>query len=252
MAISFDKAEEIPEGLKAHAKQDASGRFVLQAMPEGWGIEDIGGLKRTVSELRNESKAQAKALAAFEGLAPESAAEAREALEKFKAGTLKGSKELDEYKLSIEKKMADDKAKLDARLSARTAKLRDRMLRGDLAPVVASLGGSDSMDAILTLAAQSIRIEEVGDDLKASIVDRDGKPRVTKKGGSADPMGYEELIVEMREAPSTRGLFKTQGSGGAGSSSQTGGAGRAANPGQELSARELLARAHAEGNRTTA
>lgn len=246
MPISFDKPDEIPEGLRQHAKQDASGRYVLGAMPEGWGLEDIGGLKRTVSELRLENKSLAKTVQSFDGLAPESAAEAREALEKFKAGQLRGSKELDDYKASIEKKFSDDQAKLDAKLRARTEKLRERMLRGDLAPVIAAHGGSDSMDAILTLAAQSIRVEEAGEELKASIVDRDGKPRVTKKGGSADPMGYEELIAEMREAPATRGLFKAPASGGSGGSSQTGGAGRAANPGHLLSARELLDRANAK------
>lgn len=246
LRIVADKIEEIPEGLRDSAKQVEGQGFVVQTLKEGWGIEDIGGLKRTVSELRNENKTLAKTVAVFDGIAPESVSEAREALEQLKAGKLRGSKEIDDYKASVERKMAEEQAKLGAKLAKRTEELRSRMLRGELAPVIAQMGGAEATDAILTLAQQYVRIEEADDGaLKTSIVDRDGKPRVTKKGGSADPMGYDELIAEMREASSTRGLFKTQATGGSGGSSQTGGAGRAADPGQQLSARELFERANA-------
>jgi hypothetical protein len=58
-------------------------------------------------------------------------------------------------------------------------------------------------------------------------------------------MGFDELIAEMRDASTTRGLFKAQATGGSGGGSQTGGASRAANPGQQLlPARELLDRAN--------
>ena len=245
LRIVADKAEDLPEGLRSIAKLEGD-KLVVSELANGWAIEDIGALKRSLSEARSERDAAKKAIAAFEGIAPESAAEARDALEKLKAGQLKGSKEIDEFKSSVEKKMAEERAALQAKLDARTQALRDRMVKGELAPVIAQLGGGEAMDAILTLAAQYIRVEEDAQTgaLKHSIVDRDGKPRVTKKGGSADPMGFEELIVEMREAPSTRGLFKAQATGGTGGGSQNGGAGRAADPGRIPSARELLDRAN--------
>lgn len=244
--IVADSLNDLPEGLRPAAKQSGE-KFVVEALADGWAVEDVAALKNAherVMKERNEFRAVAKA---FEGLDPAQAAAAREALEKLQAGQLKGSKEIEDWRASVEKKMAEERAKLEGKLNARTAALRDRMVKGELAPVVAKLGGSDSMDAIMTLAQQYIRVEE--DDagnLKHSIVDASGSPRLTKKSGSSDPMGFDELIAEMRDAPSTRGLFKAYAASGTGGGSQTGGAGRAANPGQQLlSARELLDRANA-------
>lgn len=240
-----DSLNDIPEGLRDAAKQEGQ-VYVVSQLKENWAIEDVGGLKRALSEVRGERDSLKKVASAFEGIDPSAAAEAREALEKLKAGTLKGSKEIDEFKAAVEKKFTEERTKLEGKLNARTAALRDRMIRGELAPVVAKLGGGEAMDAILTLASQHVRIEEDADgNLKHSIVDASGKPRVTKKSGSSEPMGFDELIAEMRDASSTRGLFKAPAAGGSGGGSQTGGAGRAANPGQQLlSARELLDRAN--------
>ena len=244
--IVADSLTDLPEGLRQAAKPSGD-KFVVESLADGWAIEDVAALKNAherVMKERNEYRTVAKA---FEGLDPAQAAAAREALEKLQAGQLKGSKEIEDWRASVEKKMAEERAKLEAKLNARTAALRDRMVKGELAPVVAKLGGSESMDAILTLAQQYVRVEE--DDagnLKHSIVDASGSPRLTKKSGSSDPMGFDELIAEMRDAPSTRGLFKAFAAGGTGGGSQTGGASRAANPGQQLlSARELLDRANA-------
>ena len=102
--------------------------------------------------------------------------------------------------------------------------------------------------AILELAEKFIQVrEDTEGNLMPIVVGRDGQPRLTKKVGSADPMGFDELIDEMRESQSTKGLFDTQASGGSGASSQSGGSGGQQNQGQrDLSARELLARAHAK------
>lgn len=240
-----DSLNDLPEGLRDAAKQEGS-VFVVAGLKDGWAIEDVKGLKSALVEARSERDAAKAAAKAFEGLDPAAAAEAREALEKLKAGQLKGSKEIDEWKAAVEKKVADERAKLEARLNARTAALRERMVEGELAPVIARLGGGDSIDDIITLAKRYIRVDE--DDagnLKHSIVDASGKPRLAKKSGSSDPMGFEELIAEMRDASSTRGLFKAPAAGGSGGGSQAGGAGRAANPGQQLlPTRELLDRAN--------
>lgn len=228
LRIIADKIEELPEGLRPAAKQEGSA-FVVTQMPEGWAVEDIAGLKASVITARQERDAAKKLAKAFEGIDPEKAGEARDALEKLAAGQLRGSKEIEEYKAGVERKFAADLAKLNEKLGKRTQELRERIISGELAPVIAKLGGSDSMEAILTLAAAHVRIEESEDGaLKHSLVDKGGKPLVTKKQGSADPMGFEEFIGQLRDAPGTRGLFKASATGGSGGGSQTGGTGRAA------------------------
>lgn len=249
LRIVADTPDELPEGLRAAAKQ-AEGKYVVGDMPQGWGIENVAGLRQALVEEREERAKLKAAVRAFDGLDPASAADAREALEKLKAGQLKGSKEIDEWKAAVEKKTAEERAKLLGENERMSAALRDRIIQSELAPVIAKLGGAQSMDAIMLLAKQHIRVEkDDAGNFKHSIVDAGGKPRLTKKTGSPEPMGFDELLEEMRDAPSTRGLFAAPAAGGSGGASHSGGAGRAGNPGQNqhLSARELLVR----GNRGT-
>jgi hypothetical protein len=249
--IVADKQDELPEGLREFAKLEGSVYVVAAvSMPEGWALENVRALKDSVIAARTERDDAKRSLKAFDGLDAAKAGDAREALEQLTAGKLRGSKEIDEYKQSIERKFAEDRTKLETRLSARTALLREQMTRGQLSPIIAAKGGSDSMDAILTLAAAHVRLDEADDgQVKACLVDRAGKQMVTTKAGSAEPMTYEEFVEQMRDAPATRGLFRLTATGGSGGSSQSGGAGRAV--GQQdvshMSATELIRLGNAKG-----
>ncbi len=50
--IVADKSEELPEGLRAQAKQ-VDGKFVVDSLPEGWEIGDTVGLRKFLSEERD-------------------------------------------------------------------------------------------------------------------------------------------------------------------------------------------------------
>jgi hypothetical protein len=227
MRIVADSLDDLPAALRDKAQSGDNG-VVVREMPEGWAVEDVGGLKRSVIEARKERDEAQRVAKAFEGIDPEKAADAREALEKLTAGQLRGSKEIDEYKATIESKYASDREKAKAREDALLEQVKEMKTRGELAPIIAKMGGSDAMDAILTLAQRHIRYEQDGaGQLKASLVSADGSPLVTTKAGSADPMGFEEFVTQMREAPGTRGLFKSTATGGSGGSSQSGGSGPA-------------------------
>lgn len=228
LRIVADSLDDLPEGLRPSAKQEGSG-YVVGEMPEGWAVEDIAGLKSSVVTARSERDEAKKIAKAFEGIDPAKAGDARDALEKLAAGQLRGSKEIDDYKASLESKFADDRAKAQAERETLLEQVKHLKTTGELSPIIAAKGGAEAMDAILTLASSHIRYES-GEDgrLKASLVDKDGKSLVTRKAGSADPMGFEEFVEQMREAPATRGLFRASATGGSGGSSQTGGSGRAA------------------------
>lgn len=231
LRIVADSLDELPDGLRATAKQEGAA-FVVADMPDGWAIEDVAGLKSSVVTARKERDDAKKLAKAFEGIDPEKAGDARDALEKLAAGTLRGSKEIDEYKASLEAKFANDRSKSEVEKAALLDQVKHLQTTGELSPIIAAKGGGDAIDAILTLAAAHIRYEQ--DDhgaLKASLVSKDGSPLVTKKAGSADPMGFEEFVEQMREAPATRGLFRASATGGSGGGSQTGGSGRTAGNG---------------------
>lgn len=247
--IFADSPDELSEPLRKVAKQ-VDGKFVVDALPEGFAFEDVRGLKNTVSALKgelSESKQVAKAFVDA-GLTPEQAKEAAEAIQKVKAGALKSNTEIEAWKQAAEAKFQADAKALGDKLSKRTEVLRDQLVRGKLAPLVAAKGGARAMNAILTLAERNIRVEEDAQgNLVPVVVGSDGKSAaLTKKSGSMDPMGFDELIDLMRESPETRGLFDANATGGTGSASQTAGRGSAGNQGsaQSLTARDLFQEAN--------
>lgn len=247
--VIADKPEELAETLRAKAKQVEGGKWVVEELPEGFALEDIKGLKATIGNLREKFDALSAVAKAFEaaGLTPEAAKDAAAALEQKKAGSLKSSAEVEAWKAEIEKKFKSDEASLRAELEKLTSQRSRDLVTGRLAPIIAAKGGSAAMDAIMALAERRIQVRRDAEgNLFPVVVGSDGKtPELTKKVGSADPMGFDELIDQMREAPGTRGLFEAKVAGGSGSASQSAGSGRAGNQGSaQLSARELIQRAN--------
>lgn len=242
--IVADSPDELAEPLRKVAKPDG-GKFVIDTLPEGYGVEDVRGLKSTVQTLRGEVTDLKQVTRAFQeaGLTHEQAKEAAEAMAKVKAGSLKSTAEIEAWKQTVEAKFQTESKTLAERLSKRTDVLRNELVRGKLAPLVAAKGGSRAINAILTLAERNIRVEEDAQgNLVPVVVGSDGKSALTKKAGSMDPMGFEELVELMRESPETRGLFDTVATGGTGSASQTAGRGQTGNQGsaQPLTARDLI------------
>lgn len=249
--IVADTAEELAEPLRKIAKQE-NGKLVVEGLPEGFAVEDVKGLKNTVQTLRGENGTLRETVKAFEaaGLTHEQAKEAAEALGKMKAGTLKSSTELDAWKKELETKFSTDRTSLEKQLAEMRLREDAYVVDGPLAKIIAAKGGADALDVISTYARRNIRVvREDGKPPSVVVVGNDGKTAlVTKKVGSTDPMGLEELIDVMRESPATKPLFRVQAAGGSGSASQSAGSGQAGQQTEDpsrLSPAELIAR----GNR---
>lgn len=240
--IVADSPTDLPEGLRAAAKT-VEGKLVVEALPEGWGLEDVSGLKKTVSEERTARKALEKAVAQYEGI--DDAAAAREALTQMRAGSLKSSKELDEFRKQLEAKVAADLAKKDQTVSALTQQLREQLVDGEAVKAIAAAGGNAKL--LLPIVRAAVKAE-LGQDGKFSVTlhDEQGKELVSSAEGSTRPMTLPEFVSQLRTQAEFKAAFAGSGTGGSGASSATGGSGRAAVPGHQ-SSRELFARANAPG-----
>lgn len=238
--IVADKADELPEGLRAQAKQ-VDGKFVVESLPEGWEVGDTVGLRLRLSEERTARKDAEKALAAFEGI--EDAAAAREALQQLKAGALKGSKEIDEFRKQLEAKVAADLAKKDATLGSLQGQLREQLVESAAQKAIAEAGGN--LKLLLPVVRSAVKAEVQADGrLSVVLVDEAGKEMVSKVAGATGPMSISEFVSTLRESSDYKAAFAGSGTGGSGATHSTAGAVRAANPGS-TSARELFNRANA-------
>lgn len=238
--IVADKADELPEGLRAQAKQ-VDGKFVVESLPEGWEVGDTVGLRLRLSEERTARKDAEKALVAFEGI--EDAAAAREALQQLKAGALKGSKEIDDFRKQLEAKVAADLAKKDATLGSLQGQLREQLVESAAQKAIAEAGGS--LKLLLPVVRSAVKAEVAADGrLSVVLVDETGKEMVSKVAGATGPMSISEFVGTLRESSDYKAAFAGSGTGGSGATHSTAGAVRAANPGS-TSARELFNRANA-------
>lgn len=236
--IVADKSDDLPEGLRAHAKQEGD-RWVVSSLPEGWEVGDTVGLRLRLSEERTARKEAEKALAAYEGI--DDAAAAREALQQFKAGALKGSKEIDEFRKQLEAKVAADLAKKDASLSAMQSQLREQLVESAAQKAIAEAGGN--LKLLLPIVRSAVKAEVAQDGrLGVTLVDDQGKEMVSKVAGATGPMSIAEFVSTLREQPEYKAAFAGSGIGGSGATHASAGASRAAIPGN-MSTRELFTRA---------
>ncbi len=253
ITIIADAAEELSEPLRKLAKQGADGKFVVSGLPDGFGIEDVKGLKGTLQKLRDENASERAAAKAFldAGLTIEEAKAAAEALGKMKAGTLKSTADLDAWKAGVETKYADESKKAKDRETALLAQIHKRVIDGDATAAIVKAGGGDALRVLLPLVRAQAAVVEKNGEHKAVIRDESGRVLMSKKSDNHDDMTIEEFVGTLREAADLKSLFKIQAAGGSGSASQPAGRGVTGQQTEDLSglsAAELIAR----GNRKTA
>lgn len=241
--IVADSLADLPEGLRAAAKQ-AGDKFQVETLPEGWNLEDVGALKKALSEERTTLKSVQKTLAQYEGI--DDAAAAREALLAMKAGKLKSSAELDEFRKTLEAKVAADLAKKDSTVTALTQQLREQLVEGEAMKAIAASGGNPKL--LLPIVRAAVKAE-LGADGKFAVTlhDEQGKELVSKVDGSTKPMTLPEFVSQLRTQAEFKAAFAGSGVGGSNASSTAGGSGRAASQAGLPSSKELFARANGHG-----
>ncbi len=244
LRIVADSAADLPEPLRAAAKAGTDGKVTVEALPEGWAIEDVGGLKRTLSEERTTRKALEKTVAQFEGI--DDAAAAREALTQMKAGKLKSSAELEEFRKQLEAKVGADLAKKDQALSALTKQLTEQLVDGAALKAIAEAGGNPKL--LMPILRSAVKAEmDASGTLAVTLHDEQGKQLVSTAAGATGPMGIAEFVSQLRGQPEFKAAFAGSGTGGSGASSAAGGSGRAASQAGLPTSKELFARANAQG-----
>lgn len=242
LRIVADKIEELPEGLRSAAKQQGQS-VVVDAMPEGWAIEDITALKGAITTERSTRKELERKIKDFEGI--EDPASAREALEAMQAGRLKSSKEIEEWKKSAEAKFAQDAAKIRAQSDGLTKQLRELMVDRAAMQAIVEAGGNPKLLLPIVRGAAKAEMTENG-TFAVTLVDEQGKELMTRAAGSSAPMQFSEFVNTLRENPDFKSAFAGSGVGGSAAVHAAGGSVRGGSKTDNLSSRELLRLANSQ------
>ncbi len=210
---------------------EKNGKFYLDVSEvDGFALEDVRGLRATVSKERQNVKEANDRAKEFDGL---DSSEVREALEKVKK--LKGMAPDAKNKEQIDAQVAQIKAKFDKDLVEKDGLIGE--LEKDLcehlisAAAAAAIGDHNpregGIELLMPHVTKQTRIDKGSDGKRiAKIINSDGTVRVSELQGSTADMEIKELIEVMAKNPTYAPAFDGSGAIGGGTTpkpSQPGG-----------------------------
>lgn len=221
--ITKDEHAKLADALKGEYQAQSDGSYLLAVEGvNGYSLENVVGLKSSLSEEREKAKKLEARMSALADLDPDKARDAMSKVEKM-------SKWTPEEKVAeqIKSHVSQIEAKYTAELKAekdRASKL-DSAVRGLVvdSEVQRVLAGKGSAKLLLPAIRDRIRVEEKDGKFVPLVLDEKGNPRITMKSGSSDPMGIEEFVMGLKSDPELAHAFFGTGHSGTGASGRAGG-----------------------------
>ena len=224
----LNSLDNVPSEI-ANLYVEIDGRFVLDVEPTGgFALEDVTGLKSSLSKERQNARTAQKALDAFDGLNVD---EAREALGKVGEMSTwtpddKVREQINAREKQLTSKHVAELDKANGELTAIRGQLETQLIQASAMEAIASMGGN--VQLLMPHIKSQTRMEMVDGKFVAQVIDENGVPRVSMKTGSTDGMTINELVGSMRDAETFAPAFAGSGATGSGTAS-TSAAGSGAN-----------------------
>lgn len=187
---NIDEIDETHRGLYI----EKNGMFMLDVeAAEGFALEDISGLKNSLSAARGEKRQAEERLKALE-------AQQRKSETKGDPADAIAGQLIERHRSEMERVQAE-LAKTKGQLRHLTV---ERVIQDELARLNPL---DDARDILSKWAAEAVRIREAEDGtIELEVVDDRGNPRIRDTQGN--PMGVADLLAEMRERRPS--LFKAE------------------------------------------
>ena len=218
-----DSLDAVPEALREHYVE-RDGKYVLQVTPQdGWALEDVAGLKRTLEDRKAREKDARDKLARFEGIDPD---EARTAISR------PAGKDSDEarakLRAELEEKHARERKILEERAANFEGQLKSKLIDAEAARLLASEGMRGSYELLIGPIRNRVQAE-VGDDgaITVKVLDPKGQQMYATRGSTVEEASIEDLVRSMRDDAQYMRAFDGSGAtgGGAGGAGRPGGNG---------------------------
>lgn len=226
--ISKDEHAKLAEALKGEYQAQADGTFLLAVEGvNGFSLENVTGLKASLSEERESKRKIEARIAALGDLDPDKARDALSKVEKMSKWTPeeKVQEQLKAQIAQVESKYQTELKSKEDRASRLDAAVRGLVVDSEVHRVLA---GKGSAKLLLPAIRDRIRVEEKDGRFTPVVLDDRGNPRITMKSGSSDPMGIEEFVMGLKADPELGHAFFGSGHSGTGAAGSSGGTGSGA------------------------
>lgn len=246
--IGAEEHAKLPDAVKSeYVQNEKLGKYVLNVEPvDGWGLEDVKGLKTVLSDRTERQRQASERLAAYGELTPE---QAREAVQRLEAlGDMGDKKKLDERIAQmtgqVEQKYTSKLAEKENAIKGLTDTVSRLMIDGEAARILADPKVKGSFALLIGPIRQAVKVDSDGQGgFALKIVDpKTGTPLLSQQQGNNGPMGLEEFILTLRNSQEFAPAFAGSGAtgGGATGSGTSVAFGRSVDP--KLPAQERLKR----------
>jgi len=221
LKLVLETIDDLPEQIQEHY-EEKDGKFHLKTEAAGGlAVEDVSGLKSTVSKLRTEQRDLQKKLKQFEGIEdPEAAKTALEKYEELKNADpdKKAKEQFEAYKQQINSQYAKEKDSLTNQLQNMRSQLENNLVRASATEALQKEGAR--INLMLPHVLSRVKMREADGRYVAEVVDENGNPRVGDSQGN--PMTIPQLVQEMKTQEEFSAGFNGTGHSGSGSGSQSG------------------------------
>lgn len=226
--VTSEEYEKLPEATRAYYSGHGEGYRLDVEGVGGWALDDIDGLRSTLTKLKASNADLKKAAAQYEGFDLD---EARQALERVKSLEGNEGKVKDQIE-AIKRNLAETHEKEKAKWTETNQALEQQLQRHLIESAAAMALGKHKGDPDLLMPhiAQTVRAVR-GEDGKyvLRVLNPDGTEVLSKQSGKgAEPMGVEEYVggaLKSRFPAAFEGTGAT-GSGATGSQRSGSGTGR--------------------------
>jgi hypothetical protein len=212
---SITSLDGLSEQEAAHYIKQADGSFLLDVgAVNGLALENVDGLKNTVSTLRNEKRILEQKTSQFEGLDVQAAREAMAKVEEMKNfdPEQKVAEALKTKTADMVNQFTKEKEGLTSERDGALGQLRDVLVKNACSEALNSAGGKAKL--MLPIMERLVQMRKEGDSFIAEVVNEKGEPRVGDSSGN--PMTIPQFVDELKAMPDYAPAFDGSGSSGSG------------------------------------
>lgn len=219
-----DDINSVDEGLRDHYRQDDSGKYILNVEPvNGYGLEDVSGLKSALQKERSTARAALEKIQAYGDIDPEAARQALNEIETLRneSGNLdeKVSKLAQSKIDQIVSKHQKELESKEGITKTYRQKLEKVMLDNTFENAIRKAGGDErTVELLRPHFRDRAKLREINGDFIVDVVDPiTGDPRVGSSDGS--PMTIDQLVGELKASDTFASAFPSTGRSGGGTPS---------------------------------
>ena len=230
-------ADVVAKEYKLQTDGPHKGKYMLDVEAVGdIMLDDVGGLKRSLSAARSERDEASQRLRAFGETTPAQFAEMQEKIKKMATMTdsEKVTAQIEAAKQQLVQKHEGELKSLKETIGQRDAETADLLIRSEATRILAKMGAKGTL-LLPHIAARTRVVRDESGRAKVIVLQPDGKnPEISRRPGNNNNMDIEELIEIMSKdetyAPAFPGTGAS-GTAGSGKGSSSGARGSSASGG---------------------